>query len=706
MHRKADVGNAPPITVQNSTPPSAPSHLDVAKSESNSSDSHPLQTPKSSTRGPSGPKSSLETVQEATPPADSLLSDSTDQSFHSINSSQSAKSSDGDRTPTASVRNNDATDKNIRSGESDGDGNRSDGRGKKDAQLSEQTRNRLVLSKTAPSSTRSKQVEGTRNMTVETETVASIPQSNLNPDRSAGVRSEGVGSVRLKPSNETIRPRKERRKAARKAPSIHNGTASSKADIFEARVASQVDEANSSDSDETFVYESNPPEPQMRTNRNHSRTPSVTSIHSQSERRGGYRGFENHRVAGKRSMKFSNNPYSVLDSPTDGDPGTIRAHHPRNISRFGRTIGSNSSIYDQDSPFTQASKIRQTLAGSNRQTSRPTTPQNPNTASANPQPRAFAPPWARKQDGFHYDFDGEGADDERAPLIGTVRTPRNRHIRRGHGRPYESMYNVRQTSWFTRFGGCVLGTVVVVMIIIGAASFLFMSNKALFDVEIYEIQNVLASEQEIMLDMVIGAINPNVLGISVTEMDVNVFAKSKHLGTSTSAAPVATGTAVTAQRRRLLKRDQVKGPGAPWQDPDGHWGDDGHDAPIEGDSQTMLLGRVFKFDQGLYFEGSPVKRHAHFSVGEFRLGQPGNRTESGGSARWERVLQYPFELILRGVLKYQLPISSKDQSAAISGSVIVHPEEGLDEKGRMRLEHPKVQERWQWIEPDEATDGA
>lgn len=189
-----------------------------------------------------------------------------------------------------------------------------------------------------------------KKMTVETETVSTIPQVALGGgagERTALGRVETGGSLRLKPSNETIRPKKEKKRSARKAPPAHSGiggsiskrfhhhhlftrppshestvslsiaspmfspsfvpdhdfpkhmqqpirhklrrahrrsgdespldsdgtlrpssaaltgfrgrTASSKADIFEAKVASAVDEVNSSDSGETFVYESNPP---------------------------------------------------------------------------------------------------------------------------------------------------------------------------------------------------------------------------------------------------------------------------------------------------------------------------------------------------------------------------------------------------------------------------------------------------------------
>jgi len=65
-----------------------------------------------------------------------------------------------------------------------------------------------------------------------------------------------------------------------------------------------------------------------------------------------------------------------------------------------------------------------------------------------------------------------------------------------------------------------------------AVAFLVMSNRPMYDLQIERVQNVLASEQEIMLDLLVGAVNPNALGITITDMDVNLFAKSKHVGNS------------------------------------------------------------------------------------------------------------------------------------------------------------------------------
>jgi hypothetical protein len=399
-------------------------------------------------------------------------------------------------------------------------------------------------------------------------------------------------------------------------------------------------------------------------------------------------------------MKFSNNPYSVLDSP-DGMDGTVRAHHARHIGRFGRPGGSSrASLYDQDSPFTQASKLRSaTLSTSEQTPSRPGTPRSGQSGQHRPSGL-----FGKKNGNAQFDFEGEGADDERTPMLGSVRTSRNqRNYRRGNSGSIRSIdyYGVREpTSRLSRAGGCILGLLVAMMVTMGAVGLLVMFNKPLTDFHVDKIQNVLASEQEIMLDLLVGAVNPNILSVTVNDMDVNIFAKSKYVNPIGKDDGVL---AVTAQRRRLTSKAEVGG--TPWQDEHGHWhagsGVDKGTDPIEGDSQTMLLGRILHFDQALCFEGSPIKRHTHFSLGEVRLGNPGNKSESGGSERWERVLQYPFELILRGVLRYQLPMSNRQQTAAIGASVVVHPEDPIDSQGRMRLEAVDHNEDWQWVDGDD-----
>jgi len=97
---------------------------------------------------------------------------------------------------------------------------------KKDLEsISQRPKNGTVKSYASLASTKSRQQEGKQNMTVETETVPSIPQSAIaTGDRSGSTRNENSGSVRLKPSNEMIRPKKERKKPTQKARSINQGT--------------------------------------------------------------------------------------------------------------------------------------------------------------------------------------------------------------------------------------------------------------------------------------------------------------------------------------------------------------------------------------------------------------------------------------------------------------------------------------------------
>lgn len=68
---------------------------------------------------------------------------------------------------------------------------------------------------------KSKPEGSTQNMTVETETVPSVPQVVL----ATGTKVEtGNGTLKTKPSAETIRPKKDKKKSARKQPAVNSGT--------------------------------------------------------------------------------------------------------------------------------------------------------------------------------------------------------------------------------------------------------------------------------------------------------------------------------------------------------------------------------------------------------------------------------------------------------------------------------------------------
>lgn len=307
-----------------------------------------------------------------------------------------------------------------------------------------------------------------------------------------------------------------------------------------------------------------------------------------------------------------------------------------------------------------------------------------------------------------YDFDVEqNADDERTPLVGTVRGPRNFRQTRHIASSATSMDNYPEPRrrWGClggRAGSYFLTGLVVVLVVFSAIGFVLASNRALYNVEIRKLKNVLASEEELMLDLVVGAVNPNTLAVTITEMDLDIFAKSKHIGTVHPPGKDHGDQTRRLRKRRDGSRSKVERNSDGSEDLSDFWRAPLTLPDVERDAQTMLLGRVFHFDQGLTFDASPIKQHEHLSSGQVRLRKPGNDTETGGSARWEHIIQDPFELIVRGTLKYQLPISSRQQRAAVGATVEVHPEEGVDERGNMRVVPVDHSEHWQWVEwPDD-----
>lgn len=657
--------------------------------------------PRPVNRGVNGQGSALETVQEmasdqSTPSTDTVLN-------RPLSEESQLQKIDEDATPKASRISNESG--------SDSGGNKSsepmEGY-RRHAASGPRGTNALLPKQSSTSLSggpRAKPADGSvRNMIVETETVSSIPQVSLavaTGDRGNTGRVDS-GTLRMKPSTETIRPKKEK-KRTRKPATLASGAASSKADIFEAKVASAVDEADVSDSDETFVYESNPPDPYpVRQNRYHSRTPSATSMASQVDQLAAVRSRPgirdgNHSVTGKRSMKFTNNTFtSAADDPGEesarshtrvdgGSTHTPRHHH---IGRFGRNNNLYPSLFDSESPFPQSQthlkSPRHFISGGYRQSRHPGSRAGPNYRTISGTKKA--------NDGYGYDFDAEGADDERTPLVGSPRVTRSRHGgRRPNSASLRQMEYMqqRQRGYFARYGACVLISLLLFLLVGGVTSFVVASTKALVDVEILNIENVLASEQEIMLDLNVQAINPNLFPVTIDDMDMNIFAKSRFVGSDqlwrdSDSTPFPR---VEGSRRRaeMARRARCAG-GTSCQSnatlsvhtKHAKGGVDKGTDPIPsdpaGDPQTMLLGRVFRFDSPLSFEPSPWNYISSTSKGQIRLARPGNKTEEGGTERWERVLQHEFDLIVRGVVKYQLPLSSRLHSASVSSSVKVVPD--------------------------------
>ena len=220
-------------------------------------------------------------------------------------------------------------------------------------------------------------------------------------------------------------------------------------------------------------------------------------------------------------------------------------------------------------------------------------------------------------------------------------------------------------SFLTRFASCLVLTVMLLLVVSGAIGFMFATSQPLTDIELTGMRNVLASEQELMLDITVRAHNPNVVVVIIDSADIEVFAKSPHAGTDSEWWRRPSDSGDFARRRKRASSEV------------GALDDPVNDPPKDDTAPNMRLGTVREFDSPLSFEGSFFHRGVSSSTGEIRLHRPGNGTD-GGSERWERIMQDEFDLILKGVLKYSLPLSQRIRSVAISGRTTVKPNSAND----------------------------
>ncbi|WPK27003.1 hypothetical protein PUMCH_004374 [Australozyma saopauloensis] len=182
--------------------------------------------------------------------------------------------------------------------------------------------------------------------------------------------------------------------------------------------------------------------------------------------------------------------------------------------------------------------------------------------------------------------------------------------------------------------------------------FFLASTKELANVSIVSIENPLVSQDELVFSIVIEALNPGWFAVSINDLELDIFAKSGYLG----------------------------------------------EQNIESGLETVLLGSVLNLESAVTFEGMFFHRKRSRHTGEIKLVSPGRNitgsrvTESpdaqkiisqthgseptslpDNSEKWSIISKHPFDLILRGVLKYNLPITSATKTVVVNKVGYVDP---------------------------------
>ncbi|EWC46506.1 hypothetical protein DRE_04229 [Drechslerella stenobrocha 248] len=632
----------------------------------------------------------LETVTESSlpsTPAIGMVDKSIDARLHEAEQRRQETSSMSTRPSESSI----SSSRTTTAQESESDtGNMSDRKPPSRAPSRTVSRRPTVTASTAKAQDASGEVKA------EIETVTSIPQQ-INP----------AGTVRLtkKASQETIRPVKKEKHRKRQKRAPGPGAPTTKADIFEQRINDTLDDAESSDSEETFVYESNPAD---KARPRHSRTNSVTSL-SDPRRQA----LDNTQSRPRRNMKFGTSHVykgqTNFDDYTSDGVGSSTTRAAGSQSGLRGYIGRGYATSSTDGNNTQ--HVRHANHKSSHQSLRAPHHISSSRASSRPtSPRAFGNKHAGSNGNFMpkarreasqlsvYEGDAEGDADERTPLFNIGR--RNGGIKSRSGsfnsRHRDRGYD-RQRNWYARVACCAFAAFLMFGLVGCALGFVFLTTKPLQEVRLINITDVIAAKQEMMFNLDVHALNPNILPVTISTMDVNVFIKSPYVrdGKQNNETPsgdehqddgwwknIIKGNSGEKQERkqRSAKSSQAMFDNKAPHALDGI--DEGTDpvggGPVE-EEETMLLGRIFNFDSTLIFDGSPFRQDPTHAVGEVRLSRPGNKTEVGGSERWERAMVHTFDLTVRGFLRYQLPLSGRVRTATIQGTVTVHPNDDAAE---------------------------
>ncbi|CAO3688065.1 unnamed protein product [Rhizopus stolonifer] len=136
----------------------------------------------------------------------------------------------------------------------------------------------------------------------------------------------------------------------------------------------------------------------------------------------------------------------------------------------------------------------------------------------------------------------------------------------------------------------------------------------LSDVEVIGISNVLGTQKELMFNLHVRARNSNWWTITMTTTSFSVFASSHYVPTSLENMT--------------------------------YFGAD----PAE------FLGTIYHLEDPLiYPSGSLFNSTDSIATSQIRIKSPGStKDDNSGNERWSLLIRYPYELTVRGVLKYQM----------------------------------------------------
>lgn len=446
---------------------------------------------------------------------------------------------------------------------------------------------------------------GSLKVTVETETVQ-VPAGGLAPKQRKGM--------------ETVKGTRAKKKRSRLT------NVPSKSEVFAAKIASAIDENIDSDSDETFVYETN-----MRSPHQLSRTSSISSIVSHSRHDGKI------GLSGKHSMKFTNHSWS--SDPDHKDSFIMFSDNTRSPGR--------ASMF----PSCILSKVETGLRSPHRIGSRTTScPSSPHykyqklkhyNASCR---RHFMDKNTSQFCAAHDDF----YPYERIPLLyKDIRcfSEDRYHECHQHSKRKRHIF-FRKFKWFFVFFLIFLACTIILIVI----------TQPLQEPKIANATNIVVSPQVIVMDLEMVAFNPNFWQISIQKVNISVFCSKpwsdlnpiNSIGNSSKEDSESLKLKSKMVKKRVnqanLYRSIVSDNTSNYQE-----------------DKLVLLGYVFQLDVPFVFRSAFFSKSISRSIAQFRLENSDHSTLENDSLIWDYNVNKDFQLIIKGFFSYYSSFFSRKQ---------------------------------------------
>lgn len=444
-----------------------------------------------------------------------------------------------------------------------------------------------------------------QQLTVETETVPSVPTLNVAP---------AAAGPRVRRSQDSVPRQSQPSRAATKRRSQRLAQGS-KADIFAAKVAHAVTEQEQSENEETFVYDTQQPAESLR--RPYARTKSSASLPRRTRRTAAdddTYDTENESQADSEAPQSPPAPARSFLVPTprpslaslgDDDDERERAHWLRQLQpppRGRRGPAAPSPLRDaNDSVRAKHSYLQR-------------------WKSANP---------SATDENFSDDVDETSSLLKHHPHIldYKARSLRSTHTRReAADAPFDSDASsvgaYYRSPPSTRL--CVCGAIALVFLLSVAfvVGFIVATLRPLQDFDVLSMSDVLVSDRELVFSLIMHARNPSIFATTIYKCDLDVFATSSHVAAFAAHDPGANGA------NSELEFDAQAG---------------------KSHTRTLLLGSVAEFDSPVEFGGG-IANSMQWRTGAAKLVDP----LKTNATLWSEIITYDFELDIKGVLSYSV----------------------------------------------------